>query len=234
MAVRPVFVPCFEGTTYVKTENVEFEWFAGMAVSQKQKSIDSLHKSASEELVLQRILEISSKSPTPIGVELSAFNLSFTTVKPAFTTTVECAFQGSKVFTDGGPFTDIFYKSSREAKGDQRLQDSGRLISFEFFGSSWPLEPQTAFYDWLYLNALHKNQQLSDAVMHYEAFTDIEFNPKKSINCQAYSVALYVSLRYRGLLEETIKNQDSFLAHALQATVSNAREDQTVQAALSF
>ena len=70
--------------------------------------------------------------------------------------------------------------------------------------------------------------------MDYQAFTDIEFNPKKSINCQAYSVALYVSLRQRGLLEETIKNKDSFLTHALQATVSNAREEHTVQAALLF
>lgn len=234
MAVRPVFVPCFEGTTYVKTESVEFEWFPGLAVSQKQKSIESLHKSAGDELDLHRILEISSKSPTQIGVELSAFNLSFTTIKPAFTTTVECAFQSSKVFSSGGPFTDILYKSSREAKGDQRLQDSGRLISFEFFGCNWPLEPQTVFYDWLYLNALHKNQQLSETVMHYEAFTDIEFNPKKSINCQAYSVALYVSLRQRGILDETIRNKESFLAHACQATVSNAREDQTVQAALLF
>ncbi len=234
MAVRPVFVPCFDGETYVKTEMVEFEWFAGMAVSQKQKSIASLHSAATQELALQQVLEVSSKSSFESGVALSAFNLAFTTVKPVFNTTVECAFQGSKVFTDGGPFADIFHKSSREAKGDQRLQDSGRLIGFEFFGNSWPLEPQTAFYDWLYLNALHKNKQLSKTVMDYQAFTDIEFNPKKSINCQAYSVALYVSLRQRGLLEETIKNKESFMTHALQATVSNAREDHTVQAALLF
>ena len=38
--------------------------------------------------------------------------------------------------------------------------------------------------------------------MHYDAFTDIEFNHNKSINCQAYSVALYQALKSRGGLIE--------------------------------
>lgn len=234
MAERPVFIPCLEGNTYVKTELVEFEWFPGMAVSQKQKCIVSLHEAACVELGLNRLLEISSKSPLDLGVALSAFNLSFTAVKPVFTTTVECAFQGSKVFVDGGPYSDIFHKTSREAKKDERLQESGRLTGFEFFGKQWPLEPQTAFYDWLYLNALHKNPDLAEEVMQYNGFTDIEFNPKKSINCQAYSVALYVSLRQRGVLETILKDQACFLAMASQATISNAREDQTVQPGLGL
>lgn len=36
MAKRPVF---FEGNGVVKRTDIEFEWFAGFAVSQKQKSI---------------------------------------------------------------------------------------------------------------------------------------------------------------------------------------------------
>lgn len=44
----------------------------------------------------------------------------------------------------------------------------------------------------------------------YEAFTDIEFNPEKSINCQAHAIAMFMSLKSRGLLRE-IKNQERFL-----------------------
>ena len=56
---------------------VEFTWFAGMAISQKQKSIQSLHEAAKRRLGDVPILEISSKSPDPLGVRLSAFNLTF-------------------------------------------------------------------------------------------------------------------------------------------------------------
>lgn len=34
---------------------------------------------------------------------------------------VECAFQSSKVFENGGAYTDLLYKTSREAK-DERLK----------------------------------------------------------------------------------------------------------------
>ena len=40
---------------------------------------------------------------------------------------------------------------------------------------------------------------------------NIEFNPQKSLNCQARAVAVYVSLRKQGLLEEALKNKESFL-----------------------
>lgn len=232
MATRPVFIPCLEGNTYVTTHLVEFEWFAGMATSQKQKSIAALHQSAQMQLGLTRLLEISSKSQQLAGIELSAFNLTFTTVKPQITMSVECAFQGSKVFENGGPYMDLFHATSREAKKDPRLQDSGRLTAFSFFGSTWPLEPQTVFYDWLYLNALHKNPALVEVVLLQQGFTDIEFNPKKSINCQAYSAALYASLAKRGLLTELLNNQQTFLQAAGVATINNAHEDQTVQSSL--
>ena len=45
----------------------------------------------------------------------------------------------------------------------------------------------------------------------YDAFTDIEFNPKKSINCQAQAAAVYVSLEKQGLLLEALKSKEAFL-----------------------
>jgi hypothetical protein len=142
---------------------------------------------------------------------------------------VECAFQGSKVFEHGGPYLDILGMTSREAKKDERLRSSGRLTGFTFCGNDWPLEPQTAFYDWLYINALNKNPDLAEKISVYSAFTDIEFNPERSINCQAYSVALYRSLKMRGLLDEALDSKEAFLGIVSHAAISNARQDESVQ-----
>jgi hypothetical protein len=51
-----------------------FEWHPGFSKSQAQKSIASLHCAAAEAGIAP-VLEISSKSPDPLGVSLSAFNL---------------------------------------------------------------------------------------------------------------------------------------------------------------
>lgn len=124
--------------------------------------------------------------------------------------------------------------TSREAKKDERLRSSGRLVSFLFFGTEWELEPRTAFYDWLYINALKKQPEITEKLLTYSAFTDIEFNPERSINCQAYSVALYVSLYERNLLEEATSSKENFLRIVKSAPVSNAREDQTIQGGLEI
>jgi hypothetical protein len=122
--------------------------------------------------------------------------------------------------------------TAREAKKDERIRESGRLTGFQFFGQHWGLEPQTAFYDWLYINALKKKEGVADQLARYSAFTDIEFNPERSINCQAYSVALFMSLHARKLLDEATSSKDAFLKIVSKAPVSNARQDETVQAGL--
>jgi type I restriction enzyme M protein len=210
MAFRPVFVPLQSGKRFVETYNIEFQWYPGMAKSQKQKSIESLHKSFTEKTGKNQILEISSKSKNELGRSLSAFNLYMTTKNTKKKISVESSFQGSKVFEYGGPYDDLLYVDSRRAKKDERLQNSGKLIKFLFFGQEWPLEPKTLFYDWVYLNALYRSPDLSSQVINYMAFTDIEFNPSKSINCQANSAALFVSLHMRRILEEVLLNSTNF------------------------
>lgn len=212
-----------------------FHWFPGMAASQKQKSVDSLHDAAlkRQNISISKVLEVSSKSRDELGVALSAFNLTFTT-KYNRRISVECAFQGSKVFERGGPFVDIFDMTSREAKKDERLRSSGCLTGFHFFGRDWGLEPQTAFYDWLYINALKKQPSMAAQLLEYSAFTDIEFNPGISINCQAYSVALYMSLHKRNLLDEATSSSEAFLRTVSKAVISNARQDDMVQGRLRF
>src|SRR5439155_15438469 len=105
---------------------------------------------------------------------------------------VEVAFQAAKEFESGGPFPDLLAMSPWEVKRDPRLRTSGRLRSFRYDNDVWDLEPKSAFYDWLYLKALAGRSDLGTEVIRYKGCTDIEFNPQKSINCQARSVALFV------------------------------------------
>lgn len=66
----------------------------------------------------------------------------------------------------------------------------------------------------------------------FQGLTDIEFNPKKPINCQAYAAALFVSLSKRGILHNAIHSRDNFLACSANQQLSNAREDHSVQPTL--
>lgn len=235
MAERPIFTPSLSGPALVQTYSIEFQWFPGMAISQSQKSIASLHEAAKARMNIDKVLEISSKSKDPIGIKLSAFNLMIKTVRQGREFSLECAYQASKVFERGGPFVDLLDVKSIDAKRDPRLNQYGRLVKFRFFGVDWDLEPHTAFYDWLYINALHKQPELAADVLSYRAFSDIAFNPERSINCQAYAAALYVSLHERGLLsDQVLKDKATYLSVISAAKVSNAHEDTITQSRLGF
>lgn len=208
MANRPIF-RAISQSPYFEVENVNFKFYSGFSVSQKQKSINDLHEQYIKLYPNANILEISSKSTSALGVSLSAFNLNIQTAKRAFS--VECAFQSSKVFESGGPYTDLLDRSSIEAKKDPRLRESGKLIAFQYFNAKFPLEPKDYFYNWLYINALKLNTELTSKIITYDSFSDIEFNPQKSINCQAKAAAIFVSLSNQQLIEEALKSRENFL-----------------------
>ena len=90
---------------------------------------------------------------------------------------------------------------------------SERAASWWDSGSSraFPLESRTFFYDWLYVGALAGRPELVNELEHYTAFTDIEFNPKRSINCQAHSVALFQGLRAADAVDRALESADAFL-----------------------
>lgn len=208
MAQRPIFHSVLQKPFY-ETVNVDFQFYPGFSVSQKQKSIISLHEEYSKLYPDSNLLEISSKSQSSLGVSLSAFNLNIKTSKRSFS--VECAFQGSKVFEKGGPYADLLDKSSREAKKDPRLRESGKLIAFKYFDIQYPLEPKDFFYNWIYINALNLNKELTEDVLKYDSFSDIEFNPEKSLNCQAKAVAIFVGLSKQNLCAKALESPDNFL-----------------------
>ncbi len=234
MATRPVFVPTTSGDVLVETKIVEFPWVAGLSASQKAKRVEALHASAARALGKTNILEVSTKSSLPLGVSLSAFNLMIETRKLKQLFSVESAYQSSKIFRNGGPFLDSLQADSQTAKADQSLKLSGELIGFRFFGVEWGIEPITAFYDWLYISALSKHKQLTAMLEVYSAFTDIEFNPARSVNCQAYSVAVYCALNSRRLLGEALASKESFLKIVYQREINNSRQNQGSQPELQF
>lgn len=207
MAKRPIFLSC-KDYPFFRELLIEFEWFSGFAKSQAQKSIASLHQAAKAKGI-SKILEISSKSLDPLGISLSAFNLKITP-KNGPGMSVECAFQGSKVFQCGGPYHDLYKVSSIEAKKDPRIRNSGDLVAFNFLGESFPITPVTAFYDWLYMTALFQNPKLYRELLNFEAFSDIAFNPQKSLNCQARAAALFVALNMSGEIHRVIEDKKHY------------------------
>ena len=209
MATRPIFIPSNSRSNLVQEVQVNFEWHSGFSVVQKQKNIRDLHFQASI-LGYAPILEISTKSESILGRSLSAFNLKIE--MDGTLSNVENFYQSSKVFENGGPFVDLLSSSPIEAKRDERLRSSGRLTNFYLFGKTWELIPRTAFYDWLYLTALIQIPKESRKLLDYNGFSDIEFNPNKSLNCQARSAAMYVSLLKRNELEEALINSEFFLS----------------------
>lgn len=210
MAERLIYIPFNDKKRRVKTEKIEFTWYPGYSIIQKQKSIDSLHDNARRYLRICKILEVSTKSKDEIGRRAGAFNLTFT-AKNDMKSSVERFYQGSKVFKNknGGPFTDIYQNSDYRFKSDSRLKNSGNLLHFDFIGQEWKLnEP---FYDWLYINALVQNGNVRNGVSNYEAFTDIQFNHKVAYNCQAHSVALYLAIKDLKEFDDALKSKDCFI-----------------------
>lgn len=212
MAERPIFVSASDKPELVKEIFLDFKWNSGFAAVQKEKNIKSLHEAASRA-GLAPLLEISTKSDSKRGRHMSAFHMTVPT-KDYGRIKLELAFQGSKVFEQGGPFVDLYWKGDEDvgkAKRDPRLQESGALTGFRFEGYDFPLEPKSVFYDWLYCSFLVDYRDWAQKLYGYAGFTDIEFNPRRSINCQARSAALFLSLMRLGELETALQSPAAFI-----------------------
>jgi len=106
--------------------------------------------------------------------------------------TLENIFQSAKVFANGGPYLDLLHVPPKAVKRDKRLYNSGDLKAFRYQNEDFPLIPKTVFYDFIYIAAV-KNSFTADEIKEisgYDYFTDIEFNPAKSINTQARAAAM--------------------------------------------
>lgn len=202
MAKRPAWTIHNEK---ILSREFDFTWNGGFAASQKKKNIINLHN-AIKQYEDGEILEVSTKSNSCIGNKLSAFNLKLNEYY------LENVFQSSKKYENGGPYRDLLNVQPKLAKKDERHKNSGELIAFDFNDEKWNLEPKTAFYDYIYIKAAIETIPKDELVQiaKYDWFTDIEFNPKKSINCQARSVAI---LKYILINDKFVvtKNHDSWI-----------------------
>lgn len=208
MAMRPVFLVSERNPFYTRW-NATFEYNSGFAPSQKRKNIQAIHDAFSFSFPGKKVLEISSKSMQEGGEALSAFFLKKFVPSLGESIPVENVYQAGKVFEGGGPFTDLLQATPRAAKKDERLRNSGRIVKFCFDGTDFPTDPTTIFYNFIYINALLENEELAKTALRYDAFTDIEFNPEKSLNCQAQAAAIFVSLSRQGLIEK-VKDFEEF------------------------
>lgn len=209
MAKRYVYI--VDSNNEFQKVEVDFEWFPGFSKVQKQRSVESLHNSFSQ-YHNQNILEVSTASIKELGVALSAFNLKIET-KKGYHFTVEQLFQTSKVFKREGVQTKLLEEgmdSKNLKKRMRELHETDELTGFECFGRVFKLKPETLFYNWLYIQALVNNPELSLKILEYNAFSDISFNPKKSINCQAEACAIYVMLKRKNNLDEALKSTEIF------------------------
>lgn len=229
MANRPVFASVLNPNSVAKVfrYDVEFEWNKGLARSQKKKNVKALHDAFIKRKgnVADMLLEVSSLSDLDLGVKLSAFNLDLDLeamlaklehreAVGSRMIKVEVAYQGAKCIDGEGPFLDILDMDSKEAKRDSRLK-AGPLTGFKLGECSFSLFPKTAFYNFLYLNALTQtqNRALWMEASSYIYFTDLNFNPAKGIACQADALALGVTLSNRKQLEIALESFDFFLAY---------------------
>lgn len=223
MAERPVFISK-NRFPYYEERNISFIFHSGFAVSQKQKNIVELHKAFKGNNPESSVLEISSKSRDLIGVQLSAFNVPF--VLKGKARSIESVFQGSKIFEGGGPYHDIYDKGPIEAKKDPRIRKSGTITGFSLDGTIFPGEPKDYFYNWIYSSAIYNRKDLLSKLWKYDAFTDIEFNPKKSINCQARTVAIIRGLIGAGALDDAMESPESYLEYVYRINTGYKQPEQ--------
>lgn len=161
-----------------------------------------------EEIGDIKSLEVSSFSEVELGRKLSAFNI------PYRGKCLECVYQAAKVFEKGGPYKEWLEMSPRDVKKDPRKKASGKVIHYEFDNQIWSLEPRTAFYDYIYIDAVRNLLSESDLkeILKYQYFTDVALDPEVSTNCQARSMALIqLMVKKYGRIPE-FKNKDDFIA----------------------
>lgn len=183
---------------------IEFEYIKGMSFSQKQKNVRSFHNAIQRIYPDKRIIEISTKSPSELGVNLSAFNLKLDGHP------LECVFQSSKIFAGNVQCKNLLFEEPKAAKQYIRENVALPVIGFEYKNERFETFPHTMFYDYIYISALLQSKSDMSEIADYDIFTDIEFNEKKAYNCQARSCAIYAYLLRTKSVEYYMSSRENF------------------------
>lgn len=214
MAERSVFISQ-DAYPFFEEVRVQFDYFPGFALSQKRKSQIGLHQNFLRAYPRERVLEVSSASLYSLGAALSAMNLKKQTSSGV--TSVESAFQSSRIYGENGeigPFPEWLFLPGKECKKAVKERSMGlRSYRYRFDGLDFgaPEHCISLFYNFLYLNALceQENRETAEKLTASActAFTDLA---TVSLNCQARSCAIYVSLVRNGLIH-LVRDYDTYL-----------------------
>ena len=196
MAEKLIFISTKTNPFYEKVVNYDF--VPGNSPSQRKKNVANLNNALSKLFPGLKALEISTKSENKIGRLLSAFHLKLDDKY------IESIFQSSKVFEDGSQYSFLIDKKPIEAKRFINSLAKKEIVGFRFKGIDYPINPKSLFYDYLFVTALRNNPELSLNLKNYDIFTDIEFNYKKSVNCQARACAIYSYLLKTGNVDKYV------------------------------
>ena len=185
MAIRPIYISTnIPEKPFIKRD-IEFVWVSGTSKQQKYKRRDSLHLSISKKYDINKVLEVSTKSNIDLGVKLSAYNLTvkFPSGKEII---VEDVYQDGKVF-----------------------DEFGKIVEFKYGNIVFEKDPFGMYYDYIYMLGLYCHKEYHEELSKYDIFTDIEFNPKASLNTQARAAAIWNTL-YRNNMIDIIASRDEF------------------------
>lgn len=218
MTVRGAFIP--KATyPYFEEIGVAFNWYGGFARQQKQRCATAMHTALIMAYPTIKPLEISSSSGYQLGQELSAMHLKKWSNTLNAYTSVESAFQSSRIYitADGrqiGPFPEYLSADGKTCKRLVKEKSQGLYASANLFeGLKFPVPDFhiSLFYDYLYLNALleEPNREIANQLLAggFNCFTDLA---TKALNSQARSCALFVSLHSLGLLDK-VRDYNTFL-----------------------
>lgn len=183
MAIRPIFISTSDIENPFIKEDINFKWISGMSYIQKCKRRDSLKEEIEKIYDINKWLEVSTKSDKDIGIKLSALNLELITSSKKIS--VENVYQNSKVF------------------------ENGKITGFKYGSTYFENDPYGMYYDYIYMLALYQHLDLIEQMKDYNIFTDIEFNPQKSLNTQGRAVAIFKTLLSNDYLK-ILENQNDF------------------------
>lgn len=183
MAIRPIYISTNNLEYPFISKDIEFKWVNGTSVTQNYKRRDSLKSEIAKIYDINEWLEVSTKSDKELGIKLSALNLHLVT-KLGNTKTVEEIYQSSKVF------------------------ENGKIVKFKFGTTEFPNTPYGMYYDYLYMIALYQNKELHEKLKQYNIFTDIKFNPNKSLNTQARAVSIFKTLLSNDMIDIITKRSE--------------------------
>jgi len=193
-------------------DDIEIKWESGLAVSQKRKNILNLHEAICSKYKVPNevILEVSTKSFQDIGRTVSSMNMKFVLNDKIYS--FESVYQSSKVYIDG-ILGDIQYLEWIDLDGYEAKKRSKQIAlplkGFVLDNRSFPLEPKTLFFDWLYIQCIDR-MNIFHKIKDYCFFTDIEFSPIKMISTQAQAICKYKDLFERGLVTTFLEKPNEF------------------------